>query len=67
VSTPAEDAGTDRTDEQSSAAEFERGRYLYCLVDPTREDAPDEFEAEGLDEQPAYVLREDGLSAVVHA
>lgn len=67
MSTPAEDAGTDRTDEQSSAAEFERGRYLYCLVDPTREDAPDEFEAEGLDEQPAYVIREDGLAAVVHA
>lgn len=57
------DDGT-RSDEPP---EFDQGRYLYCLVEaPDGADADDAFEAEGLAEERAYLVRADGVGAVVH-
>lgn len=53
----------DRTD---APAEFDEGRYLYCLVE-----APDggdsELDVEGLETSDAYLVSADGVGAVVHA
>ncbi|WP_256392409.1 gas vesicle protein GvpL [Natronoarchaeum rubrum] len=49
--------------------EFDRGRYLYCLVDAPEDNddaATADFEAEGLAEERAYLVRSGGVGAVVH-
>jgi hypothetical protein len=50
------------------ASEFATGRYLYCVVpvdDETR--AGEELARTGVDDEPVYLVVEDGLGAVVHA
>lgn len=60
-------SGKSRTDTPS---EFDEGRYLYCLVaapdDDKADAATDDFEAEGLAEERAYLVRSGGVGAVVH-
>ena len=53
------DAGAD----ESTA--FDEGRYLYCVVRIDGTD-PDEFSADGIEDEPVYVVTEDDLGAVVH-
>jgi hypothetical protein len=43
-------------------AEFEDGRYLYCVVDSTAET---EFSETGIDDEPVSVVTDDGVGAVV--
>lgn len=50
---------------EDGAMEFERGRYVYCVV-AVEGDADAAFETEGVDGERAYLVAEDGLGAVVH-
>ncbi|WP_192498414.1 gas vesicle protein GvpL [Halorussus halophilus] len=45
------------------STDFETGRYLYCVV---RSDDQAEFEADGVEDEPVYLVHSDGLAAVVH-
>ncbi|WP_049898781.1 gas vesicle protein GvpL [Halococcus agarilyticus] len=49
-----------------SESEFATGRYLYCVVsvDETRVD--EAFDRTGVDDEPVFLVVEEGLGAVVH-
>ncbi|RDI72145.1 gas vesicle protein GvpL [Halopelagius longus] len=48
----------------ASSAEFDEGRYLYCVV--RADDADAEFDVEGIEDEPVRVLTEGDVGAVVH-
>ena len=47
----------------SGSADFDEGRYLYCVVSADGAD----FRTDGVENEPVYVVEADGIAAVVHA